>query len=66
MRQVFHACVCPVIGHEFRHNIAKVAPDVRQIFHACVCPVIGHEFRHNIAKVAVDLLHIALKFTLQS
>ena len=25
----FSACVCPVIDHEFRHNIVKVAVDSR-------------------------------------
>ena len=23
------SCICPVIGHEFRHNIVKVAVDPR-------------------------------------
>ena len=35
------SCVCPVIDHEFRHNIVKVAADLRSKINSCVCPLIS-------------------------
>ena len=53
------SCICPVIDHEFRHNIVKVAVDTRRnsrmdpqttstavahcVIHSCVCPLIDNE-----------------------